>query len=367
MDNDDDALVVTGPAPKAGTEIVPWHQATTFPAEIIDTARMVAASGYYSDIKSVAQAAFKLMVGRECGLGIVESLNYVHVIVPRVKNRDGTYSDGPPSITLGYPVLAALVDRHPNYRYTIDTPMNNTQECRISFYRREHGGERKLGVSAFSMEDAERAGLVKDFSNWVKYPARMLLARAISHGVKAFCPGVLLGAAVEEAYIEGEVRVIEDAAPEPPEAEPVPEIHAPPEGFPDPWRSFWPKCVESGFVDADGKLDKAAVHAFFTAGPEDGALLAKVEATMTSEGLSLAQVLNAMIVQMEATGEAWRTMVRPVFCGHRNDEDVCWLVVGPDGQHKGRHVTADGKWTWHNEGDPGDPEVGSEDVVELAT
>ena len=48
-----------------------------------------------------------------------------------------------------------------------------------------------IGTSAFSIDDAKKAGLAGD--NWRKYPRNMLFARAMSNGVKWYCPNVFGG------------------------------------------------------------------------------------------------------------------------------------------------------------------------------
>ncbi len=259
-----------------------WHEETTFPAEITDTARMVVASGYYPTMRSVAQAAFKIAVGREMGLSLIESLNYVHVIPPRENAKDPA-----PKIHLGYQVLAALVQRSGKYRYEVEAKTDT--ECRVVFYRYDAATERRLGASVFTIEDAKRAGLITDYSAWKKYPATMLFARALSTGVKTYCPSVLSGNDVsEEPYIAGTARLIE------PEPEDMPaEVHAPPEGFEPRWAEFWATARDLGY-------DKPGVHAFFGVAETDGALLAHAEGIAEAQGMTLPEVVAAMLVQLKA-------------------------------------------------------------------
>jgi hypothetical protein len=70
----------------------------------------------------------------------------------------------------------------------------------------------ELGEFTYAIEDAERAGLVKEGSSWVKYPQNMLFARAISSGVRLYCPDVFNGNLV---YVPEEmgVQVDEDGEP----------------------------------------------------------------------------------------------------------------------------------------------------------
>ena len=262
-------------------EVVPWNKETTFPADITDTARMVAASGYYPDIKSVAQAAFKLAIGRDMGFGLLDSLNHIHVI--ETKDKDG--KPKPPKIHVGYVLLAAMVDRHPDYSYKVEKKEDD--EARIAFFRRGH----KLGVSVFSMEDARRAGLVKDYGNWKQYPGTMLFARAMSHGVKTYCPSVLGGVEVgdDDAFvIEG--TVVRDAPAE---------THGE-EFAPEPWPRFWAQVRQvEGYDGPDGRM---AVHRALGVAEEDGALREAVERKAEAEGKTVAEVLTEVLVRL-ATAE----------------------------------------------------------------
>lgn len=279
------------------------------PSDLMATAGMVAASGYYPDITSVAQAAFKLAVGRDMGFGLVDSLNYIHVIV--TKDKDG--NPKPPKIHVGYVLLAALVDRHPDYSYKVEKKEDD--EARVAFFRRGH----LLGVSAFTIEDARRAGLVKSYGNWVQWPSTMLFARAMSHGVKTYCPAVLCGADVrdEEPYIEG--HVIEAPM----------EIHAPPEGLPSPWAGFWARCRERG-------QDHAYVHAFVGVGTGVGELLVSVEAKAEREGKTLAEVL-AELEERLCVVQAKRPIIEARPCASRASPNAnagsCTFDVGHSGLH----------------------------------
>lgn len=48
-------------------------------------------------------------------------------------------------------------------------------------------------TSRYTIEDAKKAGLVKDGGNWVKTPANMLRARAVSNGVGMIAPEIFAG------------------------------------------------------------------------------------------------------------------------------------------------------------------------------
>jgi hypothetical protein len=133
----------------------------------------MAASGYFSDSKQVAQAIVKVLAGAELGLGPFASMTGISII------------QGKP--TLGANLLATLVKNDPRYDYRIEQCDNSA--CVLIWYE---NGE-AVGTSGFTLEEAKLAGLAgKD--NWMKYPSDMNFARAITRGQKRFAPGVGGGA-----------------------------------------------------------------------------------------------------------------------------------------------------------------------------
>jgi len=113
--------------------------------------------------------------------------------------------------------------------------------CTIEFY--EDG--RAIGRSRFTIEDAKRAGT----KNMDKYPRNMLFARAMSNGVRWFCPDVF-GQAVytPEELRAGQDDVVEAVAHD--EPEPVYDEPEPPEEEP---RVEWPSGMVGALADAVGQ------------------------------------------------------------------------------------------------------------------
>lgn len=161
------------------------------------TGRLLANSGYFDGKGDTAQAiammATKILAGREMGFGPFASVNGVHII------------SGKPSI--GANLMAAAVKGHPNYDYRVQA-MTNT-ECTLEFFER---GE-SIGVSTFTMQDAQSAQVTNN-PTWKKFPRNMLFARALSNGVRWYCPDVFAGNAVyvpEElgAEVDGDGNVVD--------------------------------------------------------------------------------------------------------------------------------------------------------------
>ena len=156
-------------------------------AEIKDTARLFAESGYFQDAKQAAQAFVKIMTGRELGFNPMASMTGVAVI------------QGKPVI--GANLMASKI-RMSGYDYRV-TELT-MERCLIELFDSQ---KRSLGTSEFTMKEATEAGLTgKD--NWKHYPKNMLFARAISNGIRWFCPEIMQGQTV---YTPDELGATVDA------------------------------------------------------------------------------------------------------------------------------------------------------------
>ena len=160
-------------------------------------------SGYFKDVTSMAQCVVKVVAGEELGLGAMTSMQGVHII------------EGKPSLSAN--LLGVQVKKSEHYDYR---PKETTdKKASIDFLQ---DGE-VVGTSEFTIEQAKRAGLVREKSGWTKYPEAMLFARALSQGVRWYCPDVTagspaytpeeLGAEVDQEgdpiYVESEQEVVE--------------------------------------------------------------------------------------------------------------------------------------------------------------
>lgn len=153
-------------------------------------AKMLAISNYF-DAKgdsnvAIAQIATKIMAGQEMGYGPFASVQGIHVIQGRP--------------TLSANIMAAAVKAHPKYDYRV-RKMSDA-EVVIEFFE----GEESLGTSSFTIEEARKA----QTKNMDKFPRNMLFARAMSNGVRWYCPDVFNGNTV---YTPEEFDVTVDASP----------------------------------------------------------------------------------------------------------------------------------------------------------
>lgn len=153
-------------------------------AQTSEVAARFKESGLFPDLKSEAQAFVKILAGQELGIGPMAAVAGLNVIQGKV--------------TLSANLLATMVKRHPAYDYRVSK--HTDEGCRIVFLQ---NGE-EIGESVFTLEDARRAGLKG--ANWSKWPKAMLFARALTQGVRWYCPDVTAGS---PAYDTDEIEQAE--------------------------------------------------------------------------------------------------------------------------------------------------------------
>ena len=132
---------------------------------------VLAQSGYFQDARQAAQAIVKVMAGRELGFGPIASMTGIHII------------QGRPAI--GADLMAKAVKRSGRYNYRV---IGLTDEaCSIEFFEKSGDAWQSIGTSLFTRQDATKAKT----KNLDAFPRNMLFARAMSNGVKWFCPDAL--------------------------------------------------------------------------------------------------------------------------------------------------------------------------------
>jgi hypothetical protein len=170
-----------------GTALVRRQAPTMIASEELDrtwrVAKALALSRSFPDARTAEEALARILLGRDLGLNPTQSLTAISMV------------RGRPMIAAT--MLAAFV-RRSGYDYRVRVLSN--EQAKIEFFNGE--GE-SLGISEFSAQDAERAGLIKQNGAWLAYPRNLLFARAMSNGVKWFTPDATLGIPV---YHEGELE-----------------------------------------------------------------------------------------------------------------------------------------------------------------
>lgn len=137
--------------------------------DIMIMAKTFAESGMFTDAKAMGQAFVKIQAGQEIGIPPFAAMSGIHII------------QGKPTIGAG--LIASTVKGSGKYDYKVAEMTEKV--CSIDFYQ----GKENIGNSTFTIEDAKKA-LTKNID---KFPKNMLFARAISNGVKWFCPDVFSG------------------------------------------------------------------------------------------------------------------------------------------------------------------------------
>lgn len=142
---------------------------------IKEQASIVLASGFLpKSISKPEQAIAIALKGRELGIPMMQAFSHIHII------------EGKPTISAE--LMLALIYRNcPTAMIGFDK--NDEHACSISAARSRGHAHSKF---SFAMDDAKRAGVLTK-SNWQKYPAAMLRARAISAMARAVFPDALMG------------------------------------------------------------------------------------------------------------------------------------------------------------------------------
>lgn len=135
--------------------------------------KMMAVSGYFQDAREAAQAAVKVQAGMEMGFGPFTSMTGIHII------------QGRPSV--GANLMASAVKMNPRYDYRVREMSD--QVCKIEFFEIIGGKRESIGVSEFTLADGKKAGT----KNLDKFPRNMLFARAMSNGIRWYCPDAFAG------------------------------------------------------------------------------------------------------------------------------------------------------------------------------
>jgi hypothetical protein len=133
---------------------------------LADLGSVLAKSGYFSDTRDAAQAIVRVLAGRELGIGPIAAMTGVYIVKGRV--------------AIGANLMAAAVKRSGKYNYKVLEHSDSV--CKIAF---TEGGQ-SIGESVFTLADAKKAGT----QNLDKFPRNMLFARAMSNGVRWYCPDV---------------------------------------------------------------------------------------------------------------------------------------------------------------------------------
>jgi hypothetical protein len=154
-------------------------------------AEAFALSGIYKDVTKAQQALAKMVIGRDLGLGVAQSMQAVQFV------------EG--AIQLHYSMIGSFIKAHGlDYRVTA----HDSTVCEIELLDGPNGNPYDPPkISRYTVEDAILAGKVKPDMNkrdvWYTSRPDMLFARAMSKLPRRHCPEVLGGIPV---YVPGEIE-----------------------------------------------------------------------------------------------------------------------------------------------------------------
>lgn len=134
---------------------------------------LLAQSGFFADAKQGSQALVKVLAGQELGIPPIAAMTGIYIVQGRV--------------SIGANLMAARVKSSGKYDYRVVE--HSADICILEFFQISERGREPLGQSSFSYKDALAAGT----KNLDKYPRNMLFARAMSNGVRFYCPDIFIG------------------------------------------------------------------------------------------------------------------------------------------------------------------------------
>jgi hypothetical protein len=145
----------------------------------IKTIQYIAASGYFGEARDEAKAAVKVLIGRELGIEPMAAMMGIDII----ETRRG------PRPRLSANIIGALIKRSGQFDYTYEL---SSTACKVTVWRKTEDGWGSYGTTSYSLEEARKAGLMRQGLPWDTYTQDMLFARAMSR-TKRIVPHLFVG------------------------------------------------------------------------------------------------------------------------------------------------------------------------------
>jgi len=129
-------------------------------------------------VSSEDQAKAILVKGYECGFGLANSFDFIQVI----QGKPGVVPRGALALIMQSPEITSVkVERLADGKNFIGYQCTMTRGKKLTY------------TAKFTMEDAKRAGLIKDDSGWTKYPENMCLWRSVGFCADVVAPDITGG------------------------------------------------------------------------------------------------------------------------------------------------------------------------------
>lgn len=164
-----------------GIAVTPARSYDAATTKLMVLAEQAYASGLFKTLKNPAEAFLRMAVAAEMGLGPTTGLRAIYLV------------NGVPAFSANF--LAARVKQSKRYNYKVVE--RTALKCRLEWTEEKQ----VIGVSEFNMDMAKRAGLASK-DPWKQYPESMLFARALTDGVRTYCPDLMMG---HNAYTPEEI------------------------------------------------------------------------------------------------------------------------------------------------------------------
>lgn len=260
--------------------------------QLMQLGGVFAKSGFFADARQEAQAVVKILAGAEMGFSPIASMMGVYVISGRV--------------SVGANLMAAAVKKSGKYDYRV--LQMDESACEIEYFQ----GDKPIGKSKFTIADARKA----QTKNLDKFPRNMLFARAMSNGVRWYCPDALGGATIytpeemgaetdEEGNVIGGVVVEVQTvpAPQPTPTTAVSTTQITPKSMPKMKPSTWELLNALGlkrFGDEWEKGDRQKKVAAYVSDNQTDDIMSLLE----SEAQAAIEEIEKKLAEMKAAAEA---------------------------------------------------------------
>lgn len=152
----------------------------------VETAKNMGELAFKSGIfkaPNAAGAAMIMLKGYELGFPMTAAAEFINVIQGTV----GLTPRGAMAIMQNHPEIIRSVSVEDLY-----DPAGKFVGCRCEIVRIRNGQDHKY-AKTFTLEDAQKAQLIKADSGWEKYPAQMCQWRALGFAADLACPDLLAG------------------------------------------------------------------------------------------------------------------------------------------------------------------------------
>jgi hypothetical protein len=161
----------------------------TIGMNILEIGSMVAKSGLFPQM-TMERAVTIMAIGEALGIKPVPSIQNIVVVEGK--------------IFMEYPLVGTIIKSAPGYDY-VEHADSDDKKCAIDFIRNGV----VVGTYTITIDDAKRAGLVKDRSAWVTWPKVMLFARALTQGQRRYIPEVMGGMTIYDRSEQSEIAANE--------------------------------------------------------------------------------------------------------------------------------------------------------------